>query len=188
MATEFRRQQGAVRWGVDKSSPAASSYASMVGIVGAIGGGLGLAGAFVTLWPGDARLEFDGISIICGALAAFALLSAAVAHRRLRAASIGLALVVFGLALALQGDYDLWVHAFNTAAGTAAKVDVFLASPALELLELSMAAIALASAIGLIGQYLSRSGTARGLQDASARLTVVSRSQSRGRPRRSGDV
>ncbi|HEX9097713.1 MAG TPA: hypothetical protein VF990_16625 [Candidatus Dormibacteraeota bacterium] len=142
----------------------------------------------MTLWPGDARLDFGPAAIICGTLAAFALLSAAVAHRRLRAASIGLALVVFGLALALQGDYDLWVHAFNAAAGTAAKVDVLLASPALELLELSIAAIALASAIGLIGQYLSRGGTARGRKDDSARLPLVSRSQLGSRPRRSREA
>lgn len=135
----------------------------------------------MTLWPADARLEFGPAAILCGALAALALLSAAVAHRQLRAASIGLALVVFGLALALQTDYDLWVHAFNSATGTAAKVDVLLASPALELLELSIAAIALASAIGLIGQYVSRGGTALGPADGSARLTVVSGTQSGGR-------
>lgn len=188
MATEFRRQQGAVRWGGDNRSRAVSRYASVVGIVGGVGGGLGLAGAFVTLWPGDARLESGGIAIICGALAAFALLSATVAHRWLGAASIGLALVVFGLALALEGDYDLWVHAFNSAAGTATKADVLLASPALELLELSIAASALASAIGLVGQYLSRAGTARGLQDASVRLTVVPRNQLGARPSRVGEV
>ena len=153
----------------------------MVGIVGGVGGGLGLAGAFVTLWPGDARLEFGPAAILCGGLAIFALLSVAVAHRWLSAASIGLALVVFGLALGLLGDYDLWVHAFNSAARTTAKVDVLLASPALELLELSIAAIALASAIGLVGQYLGRGGMARGLQDASARLTMVSGSRSGGR-------
>jgi len=176
--TEFRRQQGAFRSGGDNRSPAASRYALMVGIVGAVGGGLAIAGAFVTLWPGDARLAFGGTAIICGALAAFALLSAAVAHRWPRVASIGLALVLFGLALALQGDYNYWVHAFHSAVGTAAKRDVLLASPSMELLELSNAAIALASAIGLIGQYVSRSGLARGR----------SRSQLGGRPRRSGET
>lgn len=181
MVTAFRRQQAAVSGGGDNRSPGASPYASMVGIVGGVGGGLGLAGAFVTLWPGDARLESGGTAIICGALAAFALLSATVAHRWLGAASIGLALVLFGLALALQGDYDLWVHAFHSAAGTAARRDVLLASPAMELLELSMAAIAMASAIGLVGQYLGRGDIARGRQDASARLTVVSGTQSGGR-------
>jgi len=159
----FRRQQGAIRWGGDRRSPAASPYASMVGIVGGVGGGLGLAGAIVTLWPGDARLEFGPAAILCGGLAIFALVSAAVAHRWLSAASIGLALVVFGLALALLADYDLWVHAVNSAAGTTAKVDVLLASPALELLDLSIAAIALASAIGLIGQYRRQSGGRRAL-------------------------
>jgi hypothetical protein len=186
--TGLRRQQGAFRSGGDNRFPAASPYASMVGILGGVGGGLGLAGAFVTLWPGDARLEFGGAAVICGGLAAFALLSAAGAHRWLGAASIGLALVVFGLALALQGDYDLWVHAFKSAAGTVAKVDVLLASPALELLELSVAAIALASAIGLVGQYLSRAGTARGPQDAPAGLTVVRRSQLGGGSRRLGEM
>jgi hypothetical protein len=87
VVTEFRREQGAFRWGGDKSSPTGSSYASMVGMIGAVGGGLGLAGAFVTVWPGDARLEFGGIAIICGALAAFALLSAAVARHARRLVS-----------------------------------------------------------------------------------------------------
>jgi hypothetical protein len=186
--TGLRHLQGAFRWGGDNRSQAASPYASIVGIVGAVGGGLGLAGAFVTLWPGDARLEFGPAAILCGGLSAFALINAAVADRWLSAASIGLALVLFGLALALQGDYDLWVHAFHSAVGRTAKIDVLLASPAMSLLELSTAAIAVASAIGLIGQYLSRGDMARGPKDGSARLTVVSRSPLGGRPHGLGEA